>query len=71
MSKQPPIPKEQRSFSAEKPRDRLRSAEPDRRDEMTGAQSPQPGDADVDLEKQGRYGNIRQNLTPQRSVQDR
>ncbi len=71
MTKPPPIPKEQRSFTGEQPRDRLRSAEPDRRDRSTGVQSPDPGDADVDLEKQGRYGNMRQNLTPQRRVQDR
>jgi hypothetical protein len=71
MSKLPPIPKEQRNVSGERPRDRLRSAEPDRRDRKTGVQSPEPGDADVDLEKQGRYSNLRQNLTPQRPVQDR
>ncbi len=71
MSKSPPIPPQQRSFSAEQPRDRLRSAEPERRDRKTGVQSPEPGDADVDLDKQGRFGDIRQNLTPQRSVQDR
>ncbi|HEX4096013.1 MAG TPA: hypothetical protein VHX64_04750 [Caulobacteraceae bacterium] len=36
MSKMPPIPVEQRSFTGEKGRDRLRSAEPDRRDEAMG-----------------------------------
>ena len=71
MSKMPPIPPEQRSFPSEKARDRLRSAEPHRRDEKTGLQSSQPGDDDVNIEQQGRQGNIRQNLTPQRSVQDR
>jgi hypothetical protein len=35
MSKQPPIPKEPRSFAGDKPWDRLRSARPDRRDEVT------------------------------------
>jgi len=71
MASPPPLPKEQRSFAGERPRDRLRSAQPDRRDDLTGVQSPDPGDADVDLDKQGRYGNLRQNLTPRRSVQDR
>jgi hypothetical protein len=73
MSKLPPIPKEQRRFSGESARDRLRSAEPDRRDQHRheDVQSPQPGDADVNIEKQGRFGNMRQNLTPQRRVQDR
>jgi hypothetical protein len=71
MSKLPSIPKEQRNFGGERPRDRLRSAEPDRRDQKTGVHSPEPGDADVDLEKEGRYGAMRQNLTPPRRVQDR
>jgi hypothetical protein len=70
VSKLPPIPKEQRSFPSEGARDRLRSAEPDRRDH-TGVQSPDHGGADVDVGKEGRYGNMRQNLTPQRRVQDR
>ncbi len=43
MFKLPPIPLEQRSFSGEIPRDRLRSAEPGRRDEATGLQPPRPG----------------------------
>ena len=61
MSKMPPIPQEQRSFSGEKARDRLRSAQPDRRDETTGLQSSQPGDDDVNLKTQGQSANIRQN----------
>jgi hypothetical protein len=71
MHKPPPIPPDQRSYARETPRDRLRSAQPDRRDLETGVQSPDPGDADVDLSKQGRFGNMRQNLTPQRKVQAR
>jgi len=70
MSKTPPIPTEQRSFHDDAA-GRLASARPDRRDLETGMQSSQPGDADTDLDKQGRSGNLRQNLTPQRSVQDR
>ncbi len=62
MSKMPPIPPEQRAFSGEKARDRLRSAQPDRRDETTELQSSQPGDDDVNLKTQGRYANLRQNI---------
>ncbi len=35
MPKVPPIPPEQRHFASDKVRDRLRSAEPDRRDADT------------------------------------
>ena len=58
MSKQPPIPKDQR-------------ASDDRRDAATGVQSGQPGDADVNTAEQGRFGNIRQNTTHQGHQQDR
>ena len=62
MTKTPPIPREQRSFDKGKH---------DRRDDVTELQSGQPGDADANLEQQGRYGNIKQNLKPQHKVQDR
>jgi hypothetical protein len=42
-----------------------------RRDERSGVQSEQPGDADVNLKSQGRHGNIAQNTTHQGNVQDR
>ena len=71
MSRLPPIPPEQRSFSKEQPRDRLRSAEPGRRDEATGLQSDQPGDDDVNLKQQGRQGNININTHHQGYQQDR
>ena len=76
MSKAPPVPPEQRSFAerstrSDDPTSRLESAHPDRRDRETGVQSPQPGDADVNLETQGRFGNIKQNLTPHLKTQDR
>ena len=58
MSKQPPIPQDQRAAN-------------DRRDIATGDQSGQPGDADVNLDQQGRFGNAKQNLTPQHKTQDR
>ena len=54
MSKMPPIPPEQRSFSGDKSRDRLRSAEPDRRDESFA-------DDRSNLKTQGQSANIRQN----------
>lgn len=69
MSKSPPIPKEQRSFKGAN--GQPDTAAHDRRDDRTGVQSPDPGDADVNLKTQGRYGNTRQNLTPQMKVQDR
>jgi len=47
MPKTPPIPPEQRSFSGDKVRDRLRCAEPDRRDQTADVQPSQPGDDDV------------------------
>lgn len=72
MTRTPKIPREQRSFAA-------RGAQAvddaaltqDRRDTLTGVQSGQPGDADVNLGEQGRYGNLKQNLTTHWKVQDR
>lgn len=69
MSKTPPIPKEQRAFG--QPGADPRGAAHDRRDGRTGVQSPDPGDADVHLDKQGRYGNLKQNITPQWKTQNR
>lgn len=44
----------------------------DRRDRAIEAQSGDPGDADVNLEEQGRFGNIEQNVNRvQHKVQDR
>ena len=43
MPRTPPLPPEKRSFSGEKTRDRLRSAEPDRLDE-TADPPTKPGD---------------------------
>ena len=70
MSKTPPVPKEQRSFRGKRVEAADTSAR-DRRDDHTELQSGQPGDADANLEEQGRFGNIHQNLTPHRSTQDR
>ena len=68
MSKLPPIPPEQRHFDGESPRDRLRSAEPARRDFILGLEPDADGEPD---EKAGRAGNRRQNLGPQRNLQAR
>jgi hypothetical protein len=69
MSKSPSVPKEQRSFADHG----ARSVEEarDRRDLALGVQSGQPGDADVNTREQGRFGNMRQNMTPQWKTQNR
>lgn len=71
MTKSPKTPKEQRSFADHGAQSLEMAASDDRRDHLTGVQSPQPGDADVNLDEQGRYGNLKQNLTNQRKVQER
>ena len=58
MSKIPPIPREQQSLVGDKVRDRLRSAEPDLRDDTSGLPSHH---ADMNLRRQGQQANIRQN----------
>ena len=65
MSKARPIPSEQRAFKGEKPEIEGKSV---RRPDV---QSDAPGDADVNLEEQGRYGDIRQNTTNDGLQQDR
>jgi len=72
MTSSPTIPREQRAFAGrgggpgEDP-----ALSNDRRDTLTGVQSPDPGDADVNLDQQGRFGNLKQNLTARHRVQDR
>jgi hypothetical protein len=68
-SKAPPIPPDQRSDAGEKPH--IEGSDIGRRDKVTGAQSEQPGDDDVNLEEQGRHGNINQNTHHQGYQQDR
>lgn len=68
-SKAPPIPPEQRSHPGEKPH--VEGSTQGRRDEVTDLQSSQPGDDDVNLEEQGRHGNINQNTHHQGYQQDR
>lgn len=43
----------------------------DRRDRADNAQSSDPGDADVNTDQQGRFGDIHQNTTHQGHQQDR
>jgi hypothetical protein len=59
-SKAPPIPPAQRTERGEKPH--IEGQHVERRDGTTGLQPGQPGDADVNLKEQGRYGNRRQNV---------
>lgn len=71
MSHAPRPPKEQRSF-ADKGGEAIKDAvDSDRRDLETEIQTGQPGDSDVNLDEQGRFGNLKQNLTNQWKVQDR
>lgn len=56
----PPIPPDQRATRGEKPH--IEGSDVERRDEATGLQSHQPGDADANLKSQGRYGNRQQNV---------
>lgn len=65
MATAPKIPDEQSSAGDKG------DAAGDRPDRAAGARSGQQGDADVNLEEQGRFGNLNQNLTAIRNVQDR
>lgn len=71
MTHAPRIPKEQRSFADKGARSTKEAMQADRRDLETGVQSGDPGDADVNLDTQGRFGNLKQNLTNQWKTQDR
>lgn len=68
-SKAPPIPPEQRSHPGEKPD--VAGEDIGRRDAITGNQSSQPGDDDVNIDQQGRQGGINQNTHHQGYQQDR
>lgn len=68
-SKAPPIPPDQQASPGEKPH--VEGSDIGRRDKVTGAQSEQPGDDDVNLKEQGRHGNINQNTHHQGYQQDR
>jgi len=64
MSKAPPIPPEQRAFKGQKP-------DIEGKGGHDGLQSKDPGNADVNLDEQGRHGNLRQNTSRSGNVQDR
>jgi hypothetical protein len=69
-SKAPPIPPDQQARPGETPH--IEGSDVGRRDRVTGAQSEQPGDDDVNLDQQGRHANRRQNVDDvQHKVQDR
>lgn len=67
MTRAPQPPREQRSF-ADRGAQLKDEVVADRRDRANGVQSGQPGDADVNLSQQGRYGNLQQNLTTHRQT---
>lgn len=67
-SKAPPIPPEQR---AARGKPELNEDKGNRREAHDGVRSGQPGDADVNLKEQGRFGNINQNTHHQGYQQDR
>lgn len=68
-SKAPPIPPDQKAHPSIKPD--IAVADIGRRDKVTGDQSEQPGDDDINLHQQGRHGNIAQNTTHQGNIQNR
>lgn len=71
MSHAPKIPKEQRSFADKGVQSPSEATSDDRRDLETEIKTGQPGDADVNLDEQGRFGNLHQNLTTHWKVQER
>ncbi|MDQ3124277.1 MAG: hypothetical protein M3Q74_01545 [Pseudomonadota bacterium] len=62
MTHAPRIPKEQRSYADKGGQTVEDAGDSDRRDVETEIQTGQPGDSDVNLEEQGRFGNLKQNL---------
>lgn len=71
MTHAPRIPKEQRSYADKGGQAVEDAVDSDRRDLETEIQTGQPGDSDVNLDEQGRFGNLKQNLTNQWKVQSR
>ena len=71
MTHAPRIPKEQRSYADKGGKAAEDAADSDRRDLETEIQTGQPGESDVSLDEQGRFGNLKQNLTNQWKVQSR
>lgn len=71
MTHAPGIPKEQRSDADKGGKTPEDLADSDRRDLETEIQTGQPGDSDVNLDEQGRFGNLKQNLTNQSKARGR
>ncbi|MDP1777393.1 MAG: hypothetical protein Q8K90_02135 [Brevundimonas sp.] len=71
MTHAPRIPKEQRSYADKGGQAVEDVTDSDRRDLETEIQTGQPGDSDVNLDTQGRFGNLKQNLMNQWKVRDR
>lgn len=71
MTHPPGMPKEQRSYADRGANAAADAADRDRRDLETEVRTGQAGDSDVNLDQQGRFGNLKQNLTNQWKVQDR
>lgn len=71
MTRTPPIPKEQRSFVSTDRSEVEDQGLDDRRDRATGVQTGQKGDAGINTDQQGRFGNLAQNLTTQWKTQNR
>ncbi len=69
MAKSPPIPPEQRGGGQARPD--VSGEIMHRHQRRTGLQSSGPGDGDVNLDQQGRTGNLRQNTSRSGNVQDR
>jgi len=66
----PRIPQEQASFAAKGAPTVEDAVNADRRDLKIGGPSGQPGDAEVSLDTQGRFGDLKQNLTIQWKVRE-
>jgi hypothetical protein len=64
MSKIPPVPHDQQS-------DKIRGRSSPASRDAEVSRDPARGNAGLNLEEQGRYGNAKQNLTPQWKVQNR
>jgi hypothetical protein len=71
MTRPPPIPEEQRAPGGPEQQASETEGLEDRRDRETGVQTGQPGDAGVNTDTQGRFGNLTQNLTTQWKTQAR
>lgn len=69
MTKTPPIPEEQQAFLGSEPD--IADENADVRDQRANIADSQPGDAGVNTEEQGRFGNIQQNTSHQGYQQDR